>query len=164
MTVSRFLALVLAFFLGFLSCIGAIFGVGYFAYSRVSLDQLEKWGVVSVDEGQYVDEDAEVDLTAMTIKAFISEIKELRDLDKTVSIDLLIERWGLKIPDEIMQKIPTGVRTLSVKEIFSKSGISAILENTDVSYLFQFLPADVLAEPAREALTGKTFALVVLSK
>ena len=161
MTVSRFLALVLAFFLGFLSCIGAIFGVGYFAYSRVSLDQLEKWGVVSVDEGQYVDEDAEVDLTAMTIKAFISEIKELRDLDKTVSIDLLIERWGLKIPDEIMQKIPTGVRTLSVKEIFSKSGISAILENTDVSYLFQFLPADVLAEPAREALTGKTLKEVV---
>ena len=54
MTVSRFLALVLAFFLGFLSCIGAIFGVGYYAYSRVSLDKLEEWGVVSVDEGQYI--------------------------------------------------------------------------------------------------------------
>ena len=36
MTVSRFLALVLAFFLGFLSCIGAIFGVGYYAYAKVS--------------------------------------------------------------------------------------------------------------------------------
>ena len=161
MTVSRFLALVLAFFLGFLSCIGAIFGVGYYAYAKVSLDQLEKWGVVSVNEDQYVDEDAEVDLTAMTIKAFVAEIKELRDLDKTVSIDLLIERWGLKIPDEVMAKIPSGVRSLSVKEIFSKSGISAILEHTDVSYLFQFLPSDVLAEPAREALTGKTLKEVV---
>lgn len=161
MTVSRFLALVLAFFLGFLSCIGAIFGVGYFAYSKVSLDQLEKWGVVDVDEGKYVDEDAEVDLTAMTIKAFISEIKELQDFDKTVSIDLLVERWGLKIPDEIMEKIPEGVRSLAVKEIFSASGLSAILEHTDVSYLFQFLPADVLAEPAREALTGKTLKEVV---
>ena len=161
MSLARFLALLLAFFLGFLSCIGAIFGVGYYAYSRVSLDQLEKWGVVSVDEGQYVDEEAEVDLTAMTIKAFIAEIKELRDLDQTVSIDLIVERWGLKIPDEVMAKIPDGVRTMSVKEIFSKSGISAILENTDVSYLFQFLPADVLAEPAREALTGKSLKEVV---
>ena len=161
MTVSRFLALVLAFFLGFLSCIGAIVGVGYFAYAKVSLDQLEKWGVVSVNEDQYVDEDAEVDLTAMTIKAFISEIKELQDLDKTVSIDLLIERWGLKIPDELMAKIPAGVRSLSVKEIFSKSGISAILENTTVDYLFQFLPKDVLAEPAREVLAGKTLKEVV---
>ncbi|MBP5350327.1 MAG: hypothetical protein J6Z13_08290, partial [Clostridia bacterium] len=161
MTVSRFLALVLAFFLGFLSCIGAIVGVGYFAYAKVSLDQLEKWGVVSVNEDQYVDEDAEVDLTAMTIKAFISEIKELQNLDKTVSIDLLIERWGLKIPDELMAKIPAGVRSLSVKEIFSKSGISAILENTTVDYLYQFLPKDVLAEPAREVLAGKTLKEVV---
>ena len=161
MSLSRFLALLLAFFLGFLSCIGAIFGAGYYAYSRVSFDKLEKWGVVSVDEGQYVDEDAEVDLTAMTIKAFISEIKELRDLDQTVSIDLLVERWGLKIPDEIMEKIPAGVRSLAVKEIFSPSGLSAILEHTDVSYLFQFLPADVLAEPARETLAGKTLKEVV---
>ena len=161
MTITRFLSLLLSFFLGFLSCIGAIVGVGYYAYAKVSFDKLEQWGVVSVDEGQYVDEEADVDLTSMTIKAFISEIKELQNLDETVSIDLLVDRWGLKVPDEIMDKIPSGVRSLAVKEIFSPSGISAILEHTDVSYLFQFLPADVLAEPAREALTGKTLKEVV---
>ena len=161
MTITRFLALVLSFFLGFLSCIGAIVGVGYYAYAKVSFDKLEQWGVVSVDEGQYVDEEADVDLTSMTIKAFIAEIKELQNLDETVSIDLLVDRWGLKVPDGVMEKIPAGVRSLAVKEIFSKSGISAILEHTDVSYLFQFLPADVLAEPARETLTGKTLKEVV---
>ena len=92
MTPARFLSLVLAFFLGFLSCIGAIFGVGYYAYSRVSLDKLEEWGVVSVDEGQYIDEDAEVDLTAMTVKSFIEEIRRLQSLSEPVTLNLLNSR------------------------------------------------------------------------
>ena len=39
--VNRFIALLLVFILGFLSCVGAIVGVGYIAYSKVSIDFLE---------------------------------------------------------------------------------------------------------------------------
>ena len=153
MTAARFLSLVLAFFLGFLSCIGAIFGVGYYAYSRVSLDKLEEWGVVSVDEGQYIDEDAEVDLTAMTVKSFIDEIKRLRSLSEPVTLNLLQEQWGVKLPDEVKRVIPDGVWDVPLKEVFSTGGLTAILQNTDASYLFQFLD---VSESLKESLEGKT--------
>ncbi|MBO4284307.1 MAG: hypothetical protein J5958_06770 [Clostridia bacterium] len=153
MTAARFLSLVLAFFLGFLSCIGAIFGVGYYAYSRVSLDKLEQWGVVSVNDETYFDEDAEVDLTAMTIKAFVSEIKRLQALSEPVTLNLLQEQWGLKLPDNVKNVIPAGVWNVPVAEIFSSNGLKAILENTDVSYLFQFLD---VSDSLRESLEGKS--------
>ena len=153
MTAARFLSLVLAFFLGFLSCIGAIVGVGYYAYSRVSLDKLEQWGVVSVNEDEYIDEDAEVDLTAMTIKAFVSEIKRLRDLGEPVTLNLIQEQWGLKLPDEIKKVIPDGIWDVPVKEVFTAGGLTKILENTDVAYLFQFLE---VSDSLRESLEGKS--------
>ena len=155
MTAARFLSLLLAFFLGFLSCIGAIFGVGYYAYSRVSLDKLEQWGVVSVDEDQYFEEDAEVDLTAMTIKSFISEIKRLQTLNEPITLSKLQEEWGLKLPDEVKKVIPDGVWNVPVAEIFSASGLTKILENTDVSYLFQFIE---LSDSMRETLEGKSLS------
>ena len=36
----RVFSLILVFFIGFFSCIGAIVGVGYFAYTKVSYDKL----------------------------------------------------------------------------------------------------------------------------
>ena len=153
MTATRFLALVLAFFLGFLSCIGAIVGVGYYAYSRVSLDKLEQWGVVSVNEENYIDEDAEVDLTAMTVKAFVAEIKRLQTLSEPITLNLLQEQWGLKLPDNVKNVIPAGVWNVPLKEVFSSNGLTQILENTDVGYLFQFLS---LSDSLRESLEGKS--------
>ena len=153
MTAARFLALVLAFFLGFLSCIGAIFGVGYYAYSRVSLDKLEEWGVVSVNEGKYIDENADVDLTAMTVKSFIDEIKRLRALENPVTLSLLQDQWGLILPEEIKQKIPDGIWDVPLKDVFKSGGITTILENTDASYLFRLID---VPDALKDALEGKT--------
>ena len=153
MTATRFLALVLAFFLGFLSCIGAIFGVGYYAYSRVSLDKLEQWGVVSVNEDEYIDEDAEVDLTAMTVKAFIAEIKRLKDLSEPVTFNLLQERWGLILPESVTRVIPAGLWNVPLKDVFSSDGLTTILENTDVGFLLQYLD---VSDSLRESLEGKS--------
>ena len=45
-TASRIISLILVFFLGFFSCIGAIFGVGYWAYSTASWDKLYEMGII----------------------------------------------------------------------------------------------------------------------
>ena len=46
----RFLAGLLCFVLGFVSCIASIVGVGWFAYSKLSIESLEKAGLVQVDK------------------------------------------------------------------------------------------------------------------
>ena len=162
---TKILALVLAFFLGFLSCIGTIFGVGYYAYSTITYDKLKDWNIVP-DESRYIEEDPEKDLTAMSLKAFFAELKELQTYGDDFTLNLMINRWGLKIPNGILKMIPEGVLKVPVKELFSSGGINTILENTPVSFLFVFLEKDEnndnpgASEPqfvlAKEALEGKT--------
>ena len=69
---SKFLAIILAFVIGFLSCIGVIAGAGYIAYNYLSIDLLNKFGA-SIDTKPYFDEDADVSVDSMTLKGLIDE-------------------------------------------------------------------------------------------
>ena len=91
------------------------------------------------DESRYFEEDPEKDLTEMSLKSFFAELQELSQLGDEFTLDLMIDRWGLKIPDDIQKLIPDGIRTVAMKDLFSSRGFDLILEKTPVSYLFAFL-------------------------
>ncbi len=161
MTLKKFLAFVLCFFIGFATCAGAIVGAGYWAYTRVSLNKLNDMGVVKVDPDAIRDPDAEVDLASLTLKGLFAELERLSKLETAVTIDTLVNRYQLKLPESVARLLPEGLRNAPLTKLVSSEGVDYILENTDIDYLYQFLPSDVLGEPAREALSGKTLAEVV---
>ena len=149
------------FILGFLSCVGAIVGVGYLAYSKVSLDWLEELGLISVNDEDYIDPEAEVSLSAMTLQGMIAEIQALAALEKDITIDVLLERYGLTLSKEAEELIPEGMKTVSLEKLFGSDGITYVLDNTKVEYIFKFVPEDALSAPARELLKDKTFGDVI---
>ncbi len=156
-----FLALLLVFVLGFLSCIGAIVGAGYYAYTNVSVDKLEEMGIINIDTDQFLDISADVSLTALTIEGLVNEITELTAMGDTVSVDFLINRYGLKLTDEILAYIPDGIRELPLSRMLSADGFNEVLAAVDVSYIYQYIPDGILSEPIKAQLADKTFLDVV---
>ena len=73
-TATRVLSLVLVFFLGFLSCIGAIVGVGYYGYAKISWDKLNEWGLIEGNNGELFSPDAEVPVNSMTLQQLVDAV------------------------------------------------------------------------------------------
>lgn len=152
----KIISFILVFLLGFISCVGAIAGGGYLIYTKVSYNTLLEWGWIKDNLSDYVSEDAEVSLSAMTLQGLVDEIMTLSKMDSELTIDVLTDRYGLKLTDEAYAKIPDGMKTVDIRKIFTQDGINHILENTYIDYIFEMVPTDVLSEPARETLGGKT--------
>ncbi len=156
----RVIALFLVFILGFLSCIGAIVGVGFYIYSSVSLDTVKGFGA-EINTDEFFDPDAEVSLSAMTIQKLIEEAQYLMSLGSEADLDMLIERYGLRLPDGMGKFVPDGIRNIPLAELFSANGITAILESTEVDFILEFIPDGIISVQAKEALSGKTLDAVV---
>ncbi len=159
--IRKIIALILVFLLGFLSCIGAIAGAGYYAYKNVSLDKLEEMGLVQVDTSALIGDNADVSLTAMTIAGMIAEVQALSSLGDRVTLTFLIDRYQLKLPEEVQSYIPNGLRDVPLAQLASAEGIKAVLENTNVDYVLSLLPEGILSEPAQVQLADKTLQDVV---
>ena len=159
--IRKILTCFLCFVLGFATCIGTIVGVGWVAYSMVSIEALEKAGVIDIDEDALRDPDAEVDITKLTVKGLVEEITALSGLSEPISLDLLVERYRLKLPEDTLALIPSEVRALALTDLLSDRGVELILDSTRVEFLYPFLPSDLLSDPAKEALRDKTLSEVV---
>jgi hypothetical protein len=129
----KFLILLLTFIIGFLSAFAALFGVGYYAYKTVSLDK------IGVDTQNAFDrEAAEVQVGALTIEGFISEFNTLKDLNDAVTLDMLVLRYGLKIPTEIDSALPESARNIAVSKLFTQEGITTVLDDLYIGKLMGF--------------------------
>ena len=154
------IAIVLAFVIGLFSSIGAIIGLGYLAFTQVSVDKLEELGVVDIDTSGILDSSAEVSLTAMTIQGLIKEISVLAGMSEQVSINYLIERYGLILDDEALARIPADLRDIPIANVFSLQGIIEILGTVEVASIL----GPVLGEDSpilTGIFAGKTFADII---
>ena len=156
----RGVAFILVFILGFISCVGAIVGAGFYVYSSLSLDTLKGFGV-EINTDDLLDPDAEISLSAMTIQKLVEEVQYLMTIGEEADLDLLIERYGLKLPEEVEGAIPDEIRGIPLAQMFSENGINAILENTEVDYILALIPDGIITEPTKAALSGKTLDAVV---
>ena len=120
---SKFLALLLAFLIGFVACIAAIVGAGFFIYSNVSIDMLNESGIANIDTSERIDRDsADVLLTSLTIADLMLEIEEIKSLGEDATIDYLIERYGLIISEELSPFLTEEMRQIPITEIGSGDG------------------------------------------
>ena len=145
---NRVLALVLSFILGFLSFAGALVGVGYVAYTQVSIDNLQKLGL-QIDTENLFDPDAEVPVNSLTLQGLISEIATLSQISENISLQSLVDRYGLVVVEEVQDYIPPKLWTAKFSELFGEAGVDVLLESVDVDYVLRFVPEDVIGNPLR---------------
>ena len=129
--VVRLIVLILVFLLGFLSCAGAIVGVAYYAYKNVSVDTF------GINTDEYIDrEGAEVVLPSMTLEGLVNEYFAVSSLGDEVSIDFLVDRYGLLLPENVDGAIPDTIRVMPLTTVFSEEGVHEVLK---CFYIGQFL-------------------------
>ena len=158
--IGKAIAFILTFVLGFFSCVGAIVGVGLYAYTSISIDTIRGFGV-EISTEEFLDPDAEVPLDTMTLQKLVEEIQYLSSIGETATLNMLIDRYGIKLPADIEQFIPDSIRNIALSSLFSEDGINAILAETEVDFIFAFVPEGIISEQAIEALSGKTLDYVV---
>ena len=160
LALTRFLALLVCFVLGFMSFAGILVGIGYVAYNHVSIDLLNKFGA-NIQTDELFDPDAEVPIDALTIKGIVEEIQLMATLGEEIDIDDLIERYGLTLDEETDKLIPEGLRHLPLATIFGQDGLYYVLDSVDVGYVLGFVPEGVLSDPLIYTLEDNTLADIV---
>lgn len=134
----RFLCLLLAFLLGFLCCVGALVGVGFYAYNKVTFDDVND-RFTKLDTDGVIDRDqAEVLITGLTIKGMVDEVKELIDLGDSVTIDMLIDRYGVIVSDDVYAYLNADIRKIPVNKLFTEDGLNTILESVYIGSILKF--------------------------
>ncbi len=120
----------LVFILGFMSCVGVFVGGGYLAFSKLTLDKL------GVNTSGVLSEDADVDISAMSLKGLIAELSALKGTP--ITIDLLVDRYGLILPDALDDFLTDKQRGVALSELFSASGIKEFLSDVYFGKLFGY--------------------------
>lgn len=129
---SKLIALLVAFVLGFVSFGVALVGAGYLIFTKVSLDQLEELGVVDVDTSEILDDNAEVPVTSLTLAGLFGEMQTLMAMKDEVSITLLSTRYGLLIEDDLDPYLSKEYRDMPFTQLFSKETVDKIMNETVV--------------------------------
>ncbi len=161
-TANRVVSLILVFFLGFFSCIGAIFGVGYFAYANVSWDFLNKWKIIEKsNDGEIFSTEAQVPINSMTLKKLVEEIISFQNIEGGLTINFIIDRYGVNLPESMDEILVEELRSLPLNQVLSAGGLSVVLEHVSVGTVLKFVPEGVISEPAKETLKDKTLKQVV---
>ncbi len=149
----KILALLLTFLLGFATCIAAIVGVAFLVYSKVSIDVVNDTGLVHIDTSKVIDPDeAEVLLTSLTIEELLTEFQDLKDLGDDATIDLLVERYGLILSEEIDDLLNEDMRKIPVFKLTSSEGMTMILKAQTVGSVLGY---DKVPNPDYTDTNGK---------
>ncbi len=160
--IGRALALILAFSLGFMSFFIAIAAGGFYVYTSLTYNDLVDKGIAPSIDGIVDGENADVDITNSTLQDFVKEFLALQNMGaNAITVDSLLNRYQIKLPENIQQYIPDSIRSIAFSDLFTSSGMNTVLENTSLDYAFQYIPDGVLSEPAKETLKGKSFAEVL---
>lgn len=140
---SKFIALLLAFTLGF-SCAGGILvGGAAIALGTFRVRDLEKHGIDIPDEA-FMGKDYEVDLLNLSILEMIEEVKELSALKDNLTLNKLQKRYDLKIDPKVDVLLSDEVREMPIKKLFSKDGINQILSTVYVGKVLGHACVDIV--------------------
>ena len=163
----KIIAFCLAFILGFFSAFGAIAGGIYYAYSTISVDMLSEWAKyfnINLPIDDYVNKDAEKPITSLSIEDLLKEIQAIQS--SKLTIDEMINKYGLVIPADILDKLPDSVKSeIPFTFLFSEDGANYLMASITVDDIFEMIPAEllgtVISDPIRHTLKDHTLADIV---
>ena len=129
--------MILVFLLGFMSCIGAIVGGAVYVYKNVSLDTF------NVDTKEFLDPEAEVDLSAITLEKLVAEVQYMSTLGDKMSLNLMIDRYGFILPKDVTKYIPENLYDMPLSQLFTMDGIMEVLSTVYVGDLLQYTKSEL---------------------
>ena len=152
----QFVSFFLVFTIGFLSCVAVIVGGAAFVYCNVSIDKLNEWGL-GINTGNLFDPNADVPVTSLTLQTLLEEILGISGKAGQYSLQDLIERYGLILPEEIAKFLPNEViMDTAIDTLFSKEGLMIILKNVPLSYIFDMAGSDYISQEVYETMGDVT--------
>ncbi|MFA5561484.1 MAG: hypothetical protein WDA00_02450, partial [Eubacteriales bacterium] len=157
----QFVSFFLVFTIGFLSCIAVVVGAGAYIYGNVSIDKLNEFGM-GIDTGNYFDPNAEVPVNSITLQKLLEEILGVAGETDEYSLNDLINRYGLLLPDEVTKYLPSdAIMDAAIGKLFSSEGLDILLHNTPLNYLLQFIPEGVLGDEVGETIGTKSLYEII---
>ena len=136
--VSRLVALILAFTLGFSVCGGVLVGGIGIALGTFRVRDIEKHGLADIPDELFMGENPEVDLLNLTAFEFVDELKTIYGMGDSFSIKLLEERYAIKIPSAANKFLTDEAKAMPVKSLFSEQGIKSLLSTVYIGYVQSF--------------------------
>lgn len=134
---SKIVALILAFTIGFSLGAGAFFGGIAIALSSFTVRDLERNGIPIPDEA-FIGENPEVDILDLTLPEFLDELKELQSLGDTLTINRLRDRYALIFPDIVDNVLSDDTCNMPLGNLFGEEGINTVLSSVYIGALEQY--------------------------
>ncbi len=136
--VSKLVAMVLSFALGFSCCIGVLVGGFAIAAGSFRVRDLEKHEIVDIPDEIFMGENPDVDLLNLSLIEMIDEMKEIYSMGDALTIDVLQKRYDLKIPAAANKFLNDEARAMPIKSLFSEAGIKALLSTMYIGTVQSF--------------------------
>ena len=104
----------------------------------------------------YVDPDAPAPLTSMTLQLMVQELSALRYVADELTLDYMIDRYGLILPEKLDALLPEVVREMKIMDLVGSQGKDTLLKSITVESLLALIPEGTISEPAVVTLGNKT--------
>ena len=125
----------IAFLFGILTTVLIVFLTGYFISTSYTLRDIEEKTAFPTIAEQYIGEYPEVYIRDMTLVEMLKEGKELADMGDGLTLNTLISRYDLILPEKADIFLTESVRDLPLKTVFSQEGLDII---TNEVYIGEF--------------------------
>lgn len=159
----RFLRFLLILLLGMLVGYASIAGAVYYAVAYLTIDDLQKLGIAEGAD-EVLTESGEVDLTATSILDFLKDLEGIRSELSAYSINSLIARYGVVLPEETLAKLPQKLLGIPLSEFAEGDALSVVTENISCGYLLSFLPDGMLNAHMLDAIKDRPLSLLMEGK
>ena len=143
--IGALLRFLLVLLLGMAIAYGSIVGALYYAVSGVTVRDLQSFGILNGVE-KYLTDQGEVDLTTVTVLELISDLNSVSKHLSSYSLQTLITRYGLVLPEKVMDVLPTDLMGVPLSSLLSKDIGTVITKNLKMGYLLSFLPDGALSQ------------------
>lgn len=165
--VARFFAAIFRFLLtlllGMTIAYGSIFYGIYYAISGFTLSDLQAMGLAEGVE-QYLTDQGEVDLTTVSLLELIADFNAVRADLGSHTLQTLITRYGVVLPEETMKKLPTDLFSVPLNTLLSSEVGTVVAENLKMGYILSFLPEGTLSAEAINTLAPRPISLLTEGK
>lgn len=132
--VSRVVALLLAFVVGFATCAFAFVGAFGMAASTLTIGDLKDYDVPIPGE-EYLGDNPEVDLLDLTLVDFCMEWVTLKNDNERITFRVLQKRYDIILYGELDKILTDTARDMPLSELFTEEGFAEVLSSVYLGHI-----------------------------
>ncbi len=154
---SRLVALILAFALGFSCCTGILVGSAVAALATFKVRDLERHGLAQIPDELFMGDNPKVDLLDLNAFQLLDELKAIQKEGDNVTIDYVVDRYDLKINSKINSLLSPEARKIPIHQLFSEKGVHQLLSTVYIGHLQNYECHAIDSEERANPANGKEF-------